>query len=297
MQKVVKGFLMVMVAMVTSLGFVACDKDDDNKATVSLEGKWITMSDNFKELLIVNADHTFLLTGADDEKTWANVEGVIELNGNNITLTFYEGGNNVGTYTLADNKLTLTMDGTTRVYNKLIEDFSIVGSWGSVKTQSFIKAVKDEIKLPFGSIVNGEEIPISVKTANVKGEFIDEAVKAYFRDVEFKSDGEMTYKVVKEGEEVSMTKQYSLVDNMLRVTGKVGNVDIDNMFMAFQNANQTETYLFLTKESVGSMFVGYAMMLREGNVSEGSIEALDTFAAEFMEAFENFATIIYLQKQ
>lgn len=53
----------------------------------------------------------------------------------------------------------------------------------------------------------------------------------------------------------------------------------------------------MTKKRVGAMFVGYAMMLREGNVSEGTEEALDAFANEFMETFENFAVITYLQKQ
>lgn len=144
-----------------------------------------------------------------------------------------ESDNLMGTYTLADNKLTLVMDDTTRVYNKLIEAFSMAGTWRSVKSLSFIKAVKDEINLPIGSVVNGEEIPVSIKTADIKGAFIDKAIKTYLRNVEFKSNGEITYNVVKEDDEIQMQKNYTLASNMLRVTGKVGNADVDNMFMEF----------------------------------------------------------------
>lgn len=286
-----------MIAMTTSLGFMACSNDDGNQVTVNLEGKWLLMSDNYKELLIINADHTVLSTGADDDSAWTGVKGKIVLNGDNFTYTSEDGDNSAGTYTLKDNKLTLIIQGQAYEYNKMVEEFTLTGSWKSVKTQSFIKAVKDELLLPFGSIVNGEEIPTSVKTANIKGEFIDGAVNAYFRDVEFKENGEMVYKVIKDDVETPMTKNYVLTENMLKITGKVGSIEVNNQFMAFQSSNKTESFLFLTKENIADMFVGYGLMLREGNVSEGSTESLEAFKKEFMEVFENFATIIYLQKQ
>lgn len=294
MKRTVKSILMGIAAAVVALGFVACSKDDE--AAGSLKGKWLLMTDNNKVLLVINADHTFFTTGAMEDTIWASVEGKIILDGDNITLST-KAKDAVGTYKLADDKLTLNIGGETFVYNKLLEKFSLEGSWKCVNTLSFIKAVKDELTLPFGSIVNGSEIPTVVKTANIKGEFVEKAIEAYFRNVEFKENGKMTYKVVKNGQEEAMTKNYVLDNNMLRITGRVGSVDVDNQFMAFQNPNKQQSFLFLTKENIADMFVGYGFMLREGNISEGSNESLEAFREEFIETFENFATIIYLEKQ
>lgn len=296
MKKVLKNLLLAMVAF---LGFVACSDDDDITVKVNLEGKWLHMSDNYKELLIVNADHTFLSTGADDEAAWVSVKGKIEMDDDTFTYTNENGESYSGTYNSngGDETLSMSIGGKTCVYKKMLEEFSLTGTWKSVKTMSFIKAVKDELSLPFGSIVNGEEILPVVKTAEIKGEFIEKAIEAYFRNVEFKDNGEMSYYVIKDGEETQMTKKYTLADNVLTVTGKVGNIEIDNQFMAFQSPSKRESFLLLTKENIADMFVGYALMLREGNVSEGSSESLVEFKKEFMEVFENFATIIYLQKQ
>lgn len=297
MKKVFKNLFMVMIAMVTSLGFVACSNDDDNQATVNLEGKWLTMSDTYKELLIINADHTLLSTGADETSVWNGVKGKIELNGDHFSYISEDGDNSEGTYSVKDNKLTLSSGGEVLVYNKLLEDFSLNGSWKCSNVQSYIKAVKDELHLPFGSIVNGEEIPTVVKTANIEALFIKEAINAYFRNVTFNSNGEMSYKVIKEGVETPMTKNYVLTENMMKITGKVGSINIENQFLVFQSSDHQQSFLFLTKENIADMFVGYALMLREGNVSEGSTESLEAFKKEFMEVFENYAVIIYLQKQ
>lgn len=297
MKKVLKSFLMTMVAMVLSLGFVACSKNNGHQETVNLKGKWILMTEGYMEMLIINEDHTLLSTGADDEDVWTGIKGQITLDGDKFTFISEDGDNSFGTYKLEDNKLTLITDGETYVYNKLLEEFSMEGKWKTTKTLSFINAVKDELKLPFGSIVNGEEIPTVIQTANVKGEFVDNAINTYLRNIEFKSNGKITYDVVKEGEETPMTKNYELANNYLKVTGKVGSIDINNQFMAFQNPNQKLSFLLLTKENIADMFVGYGLMLREGNVSEGSAESLEEFKKEFMEVFENFATIIYLEKE
>lgn len=295
MKQVVKSFFMVMVAMVTSLGFVACNDDDDKN--VSLAGKWLLMSEEYKELLIINADNTLLSTGADDEDVWLGVKGRIELKGDNFNLISEDGDNSVGTYILANNQLTLIIDGEEYVYNKMIEEFTMTGSWECENTVTFIKAVKDELTLPVGSIVNGEEIPISIQTANIKGEFIEEAVTAYLRDVEFKENGEMAYNLLKDNVETPMTKNYVLANNLLEITGKVGSTDIENQFMVFQSIDHSQSFLFLTKNNVADMFYAYALMLREGGVSEGTTESLEGFRNEFMEVFENFAVIVYLQRE
>lgn len=301
MKSLFKQIYFVMMAVVATFGFVACNDNDDAKQSetqpVSLAGKWFIMEEDYKELLIVNADHSFLSSGADDEDIWNNVRGNIVLEGNKITMTSEDGEVSKGTFTVNGDKLELVLGDGNYTYDKLLEEFSMVGGWQYTRTIPFIKAIKEELELPIGSVVNGEVIPTTIKTSEIKGEFIEEALKAYFRNVEFKSNGELTYMVVKEGVETPMTKNYTLNKNLMTITGRVGSIDINNTFLTFQNPLKGESYLFLTKENVADMFVGYALMLREGNVSQGTKEALETFRANFLAAFENYAVVIVLQKK
>lgn len=297
MKRVLKRLSLISVVFLGVLGFAACEKDNGASGVVSLEGKWLTMSDEWTEFLFINEDHTFTSTGTDGEDMWNGVKGRILIDGNEFSLLSEDGDNSYGTFTLVDNKLTLTIEEVSFVYTKLIEDISIAGKWNCIKTESFIKAIKDEIELPVGSVVNGEVIPTTLPTEKIKGEFIENAIKSYFRNIEFSNDGKLIYSVLKEGEEMTMKKDYTLDNNLMTISGKVGNIEIRNSFMTFQKADKSIVYLFLTKQNVADMFVGYAMMLREGGVSEGSAEALEGFRNAFMETFENYAVIISLESR
>lgn len=295
MKNVLKQLSLISVVSVIVLGLFSCTKDNSTSETVNLEGKWLTMSEDWTEFLFINEDHTFTSTGTDGIEMWNGVNGMIEIDGENIKLISEDNDHSNGTFTLSGNKLTMNLEDGTYVYTKLIEDISIVGKWNCVKTESFIKAVKDEIQLPIGSVVNGEVIPTTFPTENIKGEFIENAIEAYFKNIEFTKDGKLNYSVVKEGEDMTMSKDYTLVNNLMTVSGKVGNIEINNSFMTFQKLDKSIIYLILTKQNIADMFVGYALMLREGGVSEGTTEALEDFRNEFMETFENYAVVVSLE--
>lgn len=295
MKSVLKQLSLISVVSVIVLGLFSCTKDDSTSETVNLGGKWITMSEDWTELLFINEDHTYTSTGTDGIEMWNGVKGKIEIDGENIKLISEDNDHSNGTFTLSGNKLTMNLEDGTYVYTKLIEDISVVGKWKCVKTESYIKALKDEIKLPIGSVVNGEVIPTTFLTKNIKGEFIEKAIEAYFKNIEFTKDGKLNYSVVKEGKDVTMSKDYTLGNNLMTVSGKVGNIEINNSFMTFQKMDKSTIYLFLTKQNIADMFVGYALMLRESGVSEGTTEALEDFRNEFLETFENYAVVVSLE--
>lgn len=285
-----------MASVAACLCFAGCNNNDAEEK-INLQGKWFIMTEEWKELLIISEDHSILSTGAVDNEFWTGIKGKIELDGDTFSMIFEDDDNSYGTYTLKGNKLTLIIDGDEFVYTKMEENFSMSGEWECSETLSFINAVEDELLLPSGSIVNGEEIITSIPTENIKGEFVDNALETYFRNIKFDDNGKISYTVTKDGEDLTMTKDYQITDNIMKVTGKVGNVDIDSQFIAFLDDSKDEAYLFLTKESIADMFIGYGLMLREGDVSEGSDEALEEFRESFLEVFENFAVIIYLSRK
>lgn len=300
MNKVFKGIYGGIVAAVMCMGLTGCDSEDNElviEQEVHAEGKWFVLSDTYAQMLIIDKDNAVFSTGVNEDVVWEGVYGKFGFEKDEFVFISENRNNSYGTYQLGQTCLTLNHKGINYQYNKLRDDYTLTGQWKCTKTQAFIKAIKDELMMPAGSIVNGEEVPVSIPTKLLQGEFVQKAIEAYFRDVEFKSNGEMTYQVMKEGKELTMTKNYTLGDNLLKVTGKVGSFEVNNEFFAFQHDNQNETYLFLTQENMADMFVGYGIMLREGNIAEGSIESLMEFRKAFMETFENFSAVICLERK
>lgn len=296
MKKAFKNFCLVMAAMATSLAFVACNNEDDTKEPANIAGKWAYIEDpTFNELLMININNTTISIGQDSEKAWTNVRGHVTVEGNTVTYSDTDGRSFTGEFNAQDNTLNVTENGKQRTYKRLIDNFSMVGQWKVVKSQAHIKAIKDEITLPMGS-VNGDMIPTSMPTSAIGGKFVEWSIERYFGNPEF-TDDELKYEVIKEEEVTEMSKEYALANNMLTLTGKVGIVDINNEFMVFQSKDGKQAFLLLTKENVAEMFVGYGLMLSQGNVSEGGIASLYAFRESFMETFENFAIVITLSKQ
>lgn len=297
MKHTLKYFCIVMMTMATCWSFVSCSDDDEDDATksISLEGKWVCMSQDFKELMIVGADNSVTTSKAEGDEIWANVKGNITTDGETFYITYENDVNLNGTFTLNNNKLTLTTEKGVYSYNKLTESFSMVGEWEVTNTMCFCHAIKDEIELPSGSIVNGEEIPISIKTENVNGKFIEGAIKTYFNNINFKDDSTLEYTVIKNEENVAMSKNYQIANNIIKVTGKTGSIDIENSFMVFRNEETGKAFMFMTKQNVADMFFAYGLMLREGGISEGTNESLEGFKESFISAFDNFAIILTLE--
>lgn len=95
-------------------------------------------------------------------------------------------------------------------------------------------------------------------------------------------------------EERQVSKNYTVADNTMTISGESGGINHTTSFMVFQSPDHQKTFLLLTKEAVAEMFVGYAHALRQDGTSSGSEEALSAFKEEFLAAFQNYAITITL---
>lgn len=285
-----------MMALATCVGFVSCEDNGQDGKEINMAGKWFTHTDNHQEILLIEEDHSMVSLGSDGEDIWLGVKGQITLDGDRVEMIFEDGDNTTGTFTLEGNKFTVVAeeDGITYVYTKLEEELSIVGEWEYDSSICYIRAIAEEITLPVGSVVDGEVIPTTVPTSQIKGEFVEKAVQKYFKNINFREDGTLAYIVDIHDEERQVSKNYSVVSNTMTISGESGGINHTTSFMAFQSPDQQKTFLLLTKEAVAEMFVGYAHMLRQDGTSSGSEEALSEFKEAFLAAFQNYAIAITL---
>lgn len=291
-----KKLFISMIAMATCVGFVSCEDDEQNGNELNLAGKWYTYTADYQEILIIEEDHSLVSLGSDGEDIWMGIKGQLTLDGDRFEMIFEDGDNSVGTYTLEGNKFTIiSEDGDMAyTYTKLEEEVSIVGEWAYASSVCYIRAIADEISLPVGSIVDGEVIPTTIPTSQIKGEFVENAVQKYFKNVSFNSNNTLTYSVNIHDEERQVSKNYTIANNVMTISGESGGINYTTSFMVFQSPDHQKTFLLLTKEAVAEMFVGYAHTLRQDGTSSGSDEALNNFKEAFLAAFQNYAIAVTL---
>lgn len=295
MKKIMTKLFVAMVAMAACVGFVSCEDKEQNGNEINLAGKWYTYTDDFQEILIIEEDHSMVSIGSDGEDIWMGIKGQLTIDGDRFEMIFEDDDNTEGTFTLEGNKFTIMdADGSTLVYTKLEEDLSVVGEWAYASSICYIRAIADEISLPVGSVVDGEVIPTTIPTSQIKGKFVENAVQKYFKNINFKSDNTLTYSVNMYDEERQVSKNYTVADNTMTISGESGGINHTTSFMVFQSPDHQKTFLLLTKEAVAEMFVGYAHALRQDGTSGGSEEALSAFKDEFLAAFQNYAITITL---
>ena len=284
-------FVMAVIAMVMSVSFVACDSDDDNTATpVSLKGRWYSKSETLRELLIINDDNSVVAYRVYNYASYEEISGALTVNGNNLNISFEDGNQVSGTFTISDNTLTVKTTYGVYTYSRLADETNLVGNWNYSNITFSAKPVKDEIVIPGGTI-NGEVVPPTImQTSQLSGEFIKYAAQRYFRNVEFKTDGTFTYDVLKGDAEVPMTKNYAIDGLNLTVSGETAQHDIESTFKVFQSNDKNTAFFVFDKEDVAEMFIGYALMLYEGGVApEVTGEALDNYKKAFTEAFDYYS--------
>ena len=90
--------LLLMFAAVGML-FTACNNEpehiyDDHSA--DLVGTWSCLTENYAEVLIINADGTAVSYGVENGEYWENVRGTVVTEGGNITMTFEDNDNLTG---------------------------------------------------------------------------------------------------------------------------------------------------------------------------------------------------------
>ena len=131
-----KIFKLMLVALVATLGFSACDNDpehiyDDHSADIV--GTLSCLTENYAEVLIINADGTAVSYGVEDGEYWENVRGSVVTKDGNITMIFEDDDNFTGHFDIIPGlSFSLFEDSGERyVYQYCANDLAdeIVGMW------------------------------------------------------------------------------------------------------------------------------------------------------------------------
>lgn len=279
--------VMALVAAFMCVNFVACNPEDDNNIE-KLVGKWYLESDSLKELMVIYENNSIVTYRVNEHESWYNVKGEVMTNDDEITLKFENGNSVTGTFKVEDNYFFINTSNGEYKYTRLAKETNLVGEWNYKEIVLSARAIKDEIVIPGGTI-NGVEVPPTVvPTSQLTGGFIDFAAQHYFRNIKFTDKGTMTYSVLKGEEELTMTKNYSIDDLYMTVSGETAGHKIESNFMVLQDMNNAASLLF-EKEFIAEMFIGYALMLYEGGVApDVTEEALEAYRQSFLEAFDYY---------
>ena len=286
--KVFKKIVMAVVAIVMSISFVACKSDDNKKENINLKGRWYSKTENVSNLLVINDDNSAVIYKVSSYESWEGINGNLTVDGNKINIYFEDGNSLIGTGTIQDNALIINTTNGEYRYSRLAENTNLNGEWNYSNITYSAKPIKDEIVIP-GGIINGEEVPPTImQTSQISGKFIDYAAQRYFRNVKFNNET-LTYSVLKNEEELTMTKNYSIDGLNMTITGETAGHDIESTFMVLQSYDNNTAYFIFDKETIAEMFTGYALMLFEGGIApEVTDEALEAYKEAFTEAFDYY---------
>ena len=286
--KVFKKIVMAVVAIVMSISFVACKSDDNKKENINLKGRWYSKTENVSNLLVINDDNSAVIYKVSSYESWEGINGNLTVDGNKINIYFEDGNSLIGTGTIQDNALIINTTNGEYRYSRLAENTNLNGDWNYSNITYSAKPIKDEIVIP-GGIINGEEVPPTImQTSQISGKFIEYAAQRYFRNVKFNNET-LTYSVLKNEEELTMTKNYSIDGLNMTITGETAGHDIESTFMVLQSYDNNTAYFIFDKETIAEMFTGYALMLFEGGIApEVTDEALEAYKEAFTEAFDYY---------
>lgn len=280
--------VMAMAAVLMSVSFIACNPDDNS--TEDLKGRWFTTTESLSELLIINDDNSVVTYRASNYESWVNVKGALTADGDELTIDFEDGNSVSGTFSVENNTLIINTTNGEYKYSKLANETNLVGEWNYSNIIFNSRAIKDEIVIPGGTI-NGVEVPPTVmQTSQLSSAFIDYAGKHYFRNIKFNESGTMTYDVLKDGSDLTLTKNYSIDGINMTITGETASHEIESSFMVLQEIDTNTAAFVFNKESVADMFIGYALMLFEGGIApDVTNEALEAYKQAFTEAFDFYS--------
>ena len=286
--KVFKKIVMAVVAIVMSISFVACKSDDNEKENINLKGRWYSKTENVSNLLVINDDNSAVIYKVSSYESWEGINGNLTVDGNKINIYFEDGNSLIGTGTIQDNALIINTTNGEYRYSRLAENSNLNGEWNYSNITYSANPIKDEIVIP-GGIINGEEVPPTImQTSQISGKFIEYAAQRYFRNVKFNNET-LTYSVLKNEEELTMTKNYSIDGLNMTITGETAGHDIESTFMVLQSYDNNTAYFIFDKETIAEMFTGYALMLFEGGIApEVTDEALEAYKEAFTEAFDYY---------
>ena len=133
-------FMLVAVGML----FTACDNEpehiyDDHSADIA--GTWSCITENYAEVLIINADGTAVSYGVEDGEYWENVRGTVTVKENKITMVFEDDDNFTGHFDIIPGKAFSLFEDTGEryIYQYCENDLAdkIVGMWVCTNTSVF----------------------------------------------------------------------------------------------------------------------------------------------------------------
>ena len=131
-----KIFKLMLVAFVATLGFTACDNEpehiyDDHSA--DLVGTWSCLTENYAEVIIINADGSAVSYGVEDGEYWENVRGTVIVKENKITMIFEDDDNFTGHFDIIPGQAFSLFEDTGEryIYQYCANDLAdeIVGMW------------------------------------------------------------------------------------------------------------------------------------------------------------------------
>ena len=138
-----KIFKLMLVALVATLGFTACDNDpehiyDDHSA--DLVGTWSCFTENYAEVIIINADGSAVYYGVEDGEYWENVRGTVVVKEGDIIMTFEDNDNFTGHFDIIPKQSFSLYENTGEryVYQYCANDLAdeILGMWVSFGNSS-----------------------------------------------------------------------------------------------------------------------------------------------------------------
>ena len=144
----------MLVALVATLGFTACDNEpehiyDDHSA--DLVGTWSCFTENYAEVIIINADGSAVSYGVEDGEYWENVRGTVTVKENKITMIFEDDDNFTGHFDIIPGQAFSLFEDTGEryIYQYCANDLAdeIVGMW--VCNDSKVEAMNDMLLQTF----------------------------------------------------------------------------------------------------------------------------------------------------
>ena len=138
-----KIFKLMLVALVATLGFTACDNDpehiyDDHSA--DLVGTWSCFTENYAKVIIINADGSAVSYGVEDGEYWENVRGTVVVKEGDIIMTFEDNDNFTGHFDIIPKQSFSLYENTGEryVYQYCANDLAdeILGMWVSFGNSS-----------------------------------------------------------------------------------------------------------------------------------------------------------------
>ena len=131
-----KIFKLMLVALVATLGFTACDNEPEHiydDHSTDLVGTWSCLTENYAEVIIINADGSAVSYGVEDGEYWENVRGTVTVKENKITMIFEDDDNFTGHFDIIPGQAFSLFEnsGERYVYQYCANDLAdeIVGMW------------------------------------------------------------------------------------------------------------------------------------------------------------------------